>query len=99
MRNKTSPQKKEHCIQYAIDNPDRSLKELANEFGVGYSSLQKWVREARRAGQQVSPEQVNADKQEIARLRKEIAHLREVNEIVKKAHVYFINNPSRRGTR
>jgi transposase len=99
MKNKIPPQKKKQCIQYAIDHPERSLKELSVEFGVGYSSLQKWVKEARLSGQGVSPSQAIQDQQEIQRLRKEVAHLREVNEIIKKAHVYFVNNPSPRGTR
>ena len=36
MKNKIPPQKKKQCIQYAIDHPERSLKELSVEFGVGY---------------------------------------------------------------
>jgi transposase len=37
----------------------------------------------------LSPEQ-----QRIKALEKENAHLREVNEIIKKEHVYFVNHPS-----
>ena len=33
--------------------------------------------------------------QRIKALEKENTHLREVNEIIKKAHVYFVNHPSR----
>jgi transposase-like protein len=95
MKNSISPQKKEHSIRYALDHPERALKELAQELGVGYSSLQKWVRQARRDGLAGSSRQLSAEQLEITRLKKEIAHLREVNEIVKKAHVYFVNNPNR----
>jgi transposase len=95
MKNLISPQKKEHCIRYALDNPERALKELAQEFGVGYSTLQKWVRQARRDGVADSTRQFSAEQLEITRLKKENAHLREVNEIIKKAHVYFVNNPGR----
>jgi transposase len=35
---------------------------------------------------QLTPEQLR-----IKALEKEVAHLREVNEIVKKAHVYFVH--------
>lgn len=95
MKNSISPQKKEHCIRYALDHPERALKELAQELGIGYSTLQKWIKQARLDGVAGSARQPSAEQQEIARLKKEIAHLREVNEIVKKAHVYFVNNPNR----
>jgi transposase len=95
MKNLISPQKKEHSIRYALEHPEYCLKTLAQEFGVGYSSLQKWVRQARRDGLAGSTRQLSPEQLEIARLKKEIAHLREVNEIIKKAHVYFVNNPNR----
>lgn len=95
MKNSISPQKKEHSIQYALNHPDRPLKELAQELGIGYSTLQKWIRQARQDGVTGSARQLSAEQQEIARLKKENAHLREVNEIIKKAHVYFVNNPNR----
>jgi transposase len=95
MKNSISPQKKEHSIRYALEHPDRPLKELAQELGIGYSTLQKWIQQARRDGVTGSARQLSAEQQEIARLKKENAHLREVNEIIKKAHVYFVNNPNR----
>jgi transposase len=95
MKNSISPQKKEHSIRYALEHPDRPLKELAQELGIGYSTLQKWIQQARRDDVTGSARQLSAEQQEIARLKKENAHLREVNEIIKKAHVYFVNNPNR----
>jgi len=38
---------------------------------------------------------MTAEQQRIRALEKQVAHLSEVNEILKKAHVYFVNNPSR----
>ena len=90
-----SPQKKQESISYALLHPQLGLKELAQELGIGYSTLHKWVREARAAGLDGSQRQLSPEQLRIQQLEKENAHLREVNEIVKKAHVYFINNPNR----
>ena len=62
---------------------------------VVHSTLSGWLKKARQQGVQGASRSLTADQQRIKDLEKEIAHLREVNEIVKKAHVYFVNNPSR----
>ncbi len=95
MSQKISAQKKAESINYALSHPEIGLEQLAKELGVGYSTLHKWVREARQAGQEGAQRQLSPEQKRIAQLEKENAHLREVNEIIKKAHVYFVNNPSR----
>jgi transposase len=95
MSQKISPQKKTESINYALKHPEISIEQLSKDFGVGYSTLQKWLREARKAGQTEAQRELSPEQKRIAQLEKEVAHLREVNEIVKKAHVYFVNNPSR----
>lgn len=95
-RNKVSPQRKAECVQYALSHPEISVKQLAADFGVGYSTLQKWLQDAKQGhGGVPQVRQLSAEQQRIKQLEKEVAHLREVNEIVKKAHVYFINHPNR----
>lgn len=71
----------------------RSLREVAQSLGIGISTLDRWVQIARRKGVSVAP--MSAEHKRIGELEKEVAHLREVNEIIKKAHVYFVNHPSR----
>ena len=84
---------KQETVAFAVAHPERPLKAIAADLGVGYSTLDKWVRQHRA---QAGPERkLSADQERIKQLEKEVAHLREVNEIVKKAHVYFVNNPSR----
>ena len=84
---------KQEAIAFAVAHPERSLKIVAANLGVDYSTLDKRVRQHRA---QAGPERkLSADQERIKQLEKENAHLREVNEIVKKAHVYFVNNPSR----
>jgi len=94
-RNKISPQRKAECIQYALSHPEISVKQLAADFGIGHSTLHKWLQDAKASTGLQSPRQLTAEQQRIKQLEKEVAHLREVNEIVKKAHVYFINHPNR----
>jgi transposase-like protein len=95
MNQKISNQKKKECIGYALEHPEKSLQQLAKDFGVGYSTLNKWVREARKAGQTGAKRELSPEQKRIAQLEKEVSHLREVNDILKKAHVYFVNNPNR----
>lgn len=64
-------------------------------MGIGYSTLDKWVRQERQNGTLNASRKLTPEQEQIAQLKKEIAHLKEVNEIIKKAHVYFVNNPSR----
>jgi len=90
-----SPQKKQECIEYALAHPEISTAKLATDFGVGHSTLCKWLKTAREQGVQGAVRTLSAEQQRIKDLEKENAHLREVNEIIKKAHVYFVNNPSR----
>jgi transposase len=95
MNQKISAQKKSECLSYALLHPEISLEQHAKDFGIGYSTLHKWVRQARQAGQAGAQRELSAEQKRIAQLEKEVAHLREVNEILKKAHVYFVNNPNR----
>jgi transposase len=90
-----SPQKKKECIDYALAHPEIATAKLAADFGVGHSTLSGWLKKARQQGVQGASRSLTAEQQRIKELEKENAHLREVNEIVKKAHVYFVNNPSR----
>lgn len=94
-RRKISPQKKQESISYALSHPEISLKQLALDLGLACSTLDRWVREARAAGLDGAQRQLSPEQLRIKELEKENAHLREVNEIIKKAHLYFVNNPNR----
>lgn len=98
MRKKFSEQFKEEAVAHALAHTDRPLKAIAAELGVGYSTLDTWLRVAQpsiKASVPGTRRAPSAEQQRIRQLEKENAHLREVNEIIKKAHVYFVNNPSR----
>ena len=90
-----TPQKRQEAVAYAIAHPERSIKQLASDLGVGQSTLDKWVRNAKQSGAAGAERKLSPEQERIKQLEKEVAHLREVNEIIKKAHVYFVNHPNR----
>ena len=88
-------EKKQECSDYAWAFSEINLKQLSAHLGIGHSSLSQWVMQARQKGFVGSERALTPEQQRIKALEKENAHLREVNEIIKKAHVYFVNHPSR----
>lgn len=90
-----SPQFKEQVIQFSLSHPEQSIVQTSKQFGIGNSTLDKWLREHRLANGGKARNDLSADQQRIRQLEREVAHLREVNDIIKKAHVYFVNHPSK----
>lgn len=95
MTKRYSEQFKQESIQYVQNHPESGVAILAKQLGVGYSTLDNWLRQHRKSNGVAKSTSMNSDKQRIRQLEKQVSHLTEVNEILKKAHVYFINNPSR----
>ena len=88
---------KEQAVELAFRG-DRKPGELAAELGITGNMLSRWKREARQANTspaKVFPGQGNARDEEVARLRKENADLRETNEILKKAMAIFAEKSPR----
>ena len=82
---------KEQAVELA-QRGDRKPRELAAELGIDGNMLARWKREVRQAGEsplKAFPGKGNARDEELARLRKEVADLRETNEILKKAMAIF----------
>jgi transposase-like protein len=71
----------------------RTVTDIAGSLGVDVNMLCRWKRESERAvlngNIKVFPGKGNARDEEVARLRKENADLRESNEILKKAMAVF----------
>lgn len=64
-----------------------SRKQVASDFGIGFSTLSRWIKEERS---QITPSEPAIDLiQENERLRKEVRMLREEREILKKATQFF----------
>ena len=62
-----------------------SLRKVAQDLGVHYSTLRLWLREADAPGD-AEPE---TEQSEVRRLRREVRELRMEREILKKAMAFF----------
>lgn len=69
----------------------------AGKLGIGKSTLSTWVRQHQSENGVMGKRALTEEQKQIAQLKKEIAHLEEVNEILKKATTYFAAQSDRRG--
>lgn len=67
----------------------RTLSSLAKEFGVTDVTLRSWVRQADLDTGRRTDGLTTEERQELARLRKENARLREERDILEKAAAWF----------
>jgi transposase-like protein len=97
-RRKYTGEFKESAIElYRSHSGEKTAKEIADELGIHQENLCRWLRES-KAGEKRNirafPGQGNPRDEEVARLKKENADLRETNEILKKAMAFFVvKNP------
>jgi transposase len=76
----------------------KSTTELAEELGIHPGNICRWLmesRESKEKGIRVFPGQGNPRDEELHLLRKEVADLRETNEILKKATAFFATQKTR----
>lgn len=97
MAKRFSPEFKQQAIDYALAHSHESLASIAAKLGVGYSTLDKWIRMANPEGS--SKRQLTPEQQRIIDLEKEVKQLKEANDILKKVHVYFLTDQGKRSTR
>ncbi|OJW47897.1 MAG: hypothetical protein BGO67_03130 [Alphaproteobacteria bacterium 41-28] len=69
----------------------RSLKTIAEELGPATSTLSQWVQDYKKEGGQSFPGKgkVKSSEEELKALRKELAHVRQERDILKKAVAIF----------
>jgi transposase len=82
---------KESAVELCLRG-ERTMKSIAGELGIHPTLLGQWVRaseEEQSGGLKAFPGHGKARDEELARLRKEVADLRETNEILKKAMAIF----------
>jgi len=89
---------KEEAVRLA-QTSCRSQTDIARDLGIEVNMLCRWKRESKKAVTDKNitafPGQGNARDEEVARLRKEVADLRETNEILKKAMAIFTEKKPR----
>jgi len=81
---------KTNAVNYRLKNQHKSLEETAKELGISTSTLSKWIKVYDKR-HDVTKCELTLEQKELKRLRLEIKDLKEVNEILKKAHKYFVN--------
>jgi transposase len=77
----------------------RSIHTLARELGIPSATFSKWVRDYRQGGHESFPGkgQVKSSEEELRALRKELLHVRQERDILKKAVAIF-SGPREKGT-
>jgi len=72
----------------------RSGPDIANELGIHVNTVYKWLKEYDTIGSNAFPGSGNLrpEDEEVRRLRKELAELKEENQILKKAAAFFAKN-------
>ncbi|MCF8011705.1 MAG: transposase [Clostridiales bacterium] len=87
---KYDKQLKEEAVRMVVDR-QRSVVKVASEIGVNKATLYKWVDQYKRDKEHAFPGSGNLkpEDEEIRRIKKENADLREENEILKKAAAIF----------
>ena len=69
---------------------DRSVSQVARDLNLTETSLRKWVKQADiDAGQGSSEALTTSEREELARLRREVKRLEMEREILKKATAFF----------
>jgi transposase len=94
---KYSDELRERAVRFYLES-DRPIAHVARDLGIHKEALRHWVRQA-EADQGRRPELLTTrEREELKRLRKEVAELRRANAILKDASVYFATelDPTRR---
>lgn len=89
---------KRDAVDLVRSSKDRTLTDIARSLGIHLETLRNWVRDdtarARSAGGR-GDAGVTPEEDELKRLRRENARLKEDNEILRKAAAYFARETTR----
>jgi transposase len=93
--------RKQYSKQFKVDavnlvtEQGYKVTEAARNLGIHHSSLRHWKKQFETIGNQAFPGKgnLNSEKEELYRLRKEVKKLRMEREILKKAAAFFANEP------
>lgn len=71
-----------------------TVSNLADELGMHHTTVREWVKNYKRDGEHAFPGSGNLkpEDDELRRMRRQLADLKEENEILKKAAAYFAKN-------
>jgi transposase len=74
----------------------RKISELSREFGVSHWAISRWVKQAERDAGQGDGGLTTAEREELARLRREVRQLKIEREILAKAATWFATQETTR---
>lgn len=89
---------KQEAVKLALTG-DKSIAETARSLGIKEATLYNWVYQVKSSPAKVPSEEFNNSAElvnELNRLRKENARLKEEREILKKAAVFFAKEEQKR---
>ena len=88
-RRKYTPEFKAEAVRL-VEVGDKSLAQVGRQLGISDKTLWEWVHQAEVDAGKGKPEELTtSEREELARLRRENAQLREDREILKKATAFF----------
>ena len=79
---------KQEALNFVQNHPSLAVSTVAKQLGVGYSTLDTWIRLHHNSIGSVATSAMSTEQQRIRALEKPVSHLTEVNDILKKAHAY-----------
>ena len=79
---------RERAVRLVFESK-RPIAHVAQDLGVHKESLRHWVRQAEADSGRRRDLLTSEEREELKRLRKEVAELRRANAILKEASVYF----------
>jgi transposase len=92
MSSNYSSEFKQNAVKLAVES-DQSIAQTARDLGVNDNTLYTWITKYRQPESSVSKGSgENHPYDELKRLRREIAQLKEERDILKKAAAYFAKN-------
>lgn len=86
-RRSFTPEFRHEAVRLALES-DRPLSEIARELGIRPDQLRHWKQDATRAAGSPAPSGESPE-QELRRLRREVAVLRQERDFLKKAAAFF----------
>ena len=85
------------AIQYYQDHKDLGVRGCAENLGIGYSTLTKWLKDFRESGDILargSGNYASDEQKEIARLRRELRDAQDALDVLKKQSTFWENDGS-----
>ena len=89
-----SAQFKQDVIQYSLNHPEQTLVQTSVQFGLGHSTLAKWLSTYKLASGTNARSTLTADQQRIRQLEREVARHHYLGRLASSSVCWFRGNQS-----